>query len=120
MVNLMEQNIPNQGRVSYIPQKLIRNRSIGVIDEANAVMNAGMNEGIILRNPDSVYSGVRSDNLLKVQGIISGIFTVGGWVFPECSHRISGVYVGREDGGWSQQNLSCLRIKRGRETRYLG
>lgn len=79
MVNLMEQNIPKQGMVSYIPQKLIRNTPLSVLDEANAVMNAGMNEGIILRNPDSVYSGVRSDNLLKVNGITSGIFTVVGF-----------------------------------------
>jgi len=79
MVNLMEQNIPKQGMVSYIPQKLIRNTPLSILDEANAVMNAGMNEGIILRNPDSVYSGVRSDNLLKVNGITSGIFTVVGF-----------------------------------------
>jgi hypothetical protein len=79
MVNLMEQNIPKQGMVSYIPQKLIRNTPLSILDEANAVINAGMNEGIILRNPDSVYSGVRSDNLLKVNGITSGIFTVVGF-----------------------------------------
>jgi hypothetical protein len=79
MVNLMEQNIPKQGIVSYIPQKLIRNTPLSILDEANAVINAGMNEGIILRNPDSVYSGVRSDNLLKVNGITSGIFTVVGF-----------------------------------------
>ena len=79
MVNLMEQNIPKQGMVSYIPQKLIRNTPLSILDEANAVMSAGMNEGIILRNPDSVYSGVRSDNLLKVNGITSGIFTVVGF-----------------------------------------
>jgi len=79
MVNLMEQNIPKQGMVSYIPQKLIRNTPLSILDEANAVMNAGMNEGIILRNPDSIYSGVQSDNLLKVKGITSGIFTVVGF-----------------------------------------
>jgi len=79
MVNLMEQNIPKQGMVSYIPQKLIRNTPLSILDEANAVMSAGMNEGIILRNPDSIYSGVRSDNLLKVKGITSGIFTVVGF-----------------------------------------
>jgi hypothetical protein len=79
MVNLMEQNIPKQGMVSYIPQKLIRNTPLSILDEANAVMSAGMNEGIILRNPDSVYSGVRSDNLLKVNGITSAIFTVVGF-----------------------------------------
>jgi hypothetical protein len=79
MVNLMEPNIPNQGMVSYIPQKLIRNTPLAVLDEANSVLNSGVtNEGIILRNPDSVYSGVRSDNLLKVKGITSGIFTVVG------------------------------------------
>jgi len=79
MVNLMEQNIPNQGMVSYIAQKLIRNTPLSVLEEANTVMNAGMNEEIILRNPDSIYSGVRSDNLLKVKGITSGIFTVVGF-----------------------------------------
>jgi len=79
MVNLMQQNIPTQGMVSYIPQKLIRNTPIGILDEVNLITNAGLNEGIILRNPQSVYSGVRSDNLLKVKGITSGIFTVVGF-----------------------------------------
>lgn len=87
MVALMEQNIPNPGMISYIPQKLIRNTPLSVLDEGNAVMNAERNEGIILRNPDSVYSGIRSlrganapsDNLLKVKGITSGIFTVVGF-----------------------------------------
>jgi len=79
MVNLMEQNIPKQGMVSYIPQKLIRNTPLSILEEANTVMDAGMNEEIILRNPDSIYSGVRSDNLLKVKGITSGIFTVVGF-----------------------------------------
>jgi len=79
MVNLMQQNIPTQGMVSYIPQKLIRNTPLGVLDEATTVLNSGGTEGIILRNLDSVYSGVRSDNLLKVKGITSGIFTVVGF-----------------------------------------
>jgi hypothetical protein len=87
MVALMEQNIPNPGMISYIPQKQIRNTPLSVLEEANAVRNAGMNEGIILPNPDSLYSGVRSlrganapsDNLRKVKGITSGIFTVVGF-----------------------------------------
>ena len=79
MVALMQQNISNPGMISYLPQKLIRNTPLSVLDEANTVMNAGMNEEIILRNPDSIYSGVRSDNLLKVKGITSGIFTVVGF-----------------------------------------
>ena len=79
MVALMQQNISIFGMISYLPQKLIRNTTLSVFDEVNTVMNAGMNEGIILRNPDSIYSGVRSDNLLKVKGITSGIFTVVGF-----------------------------------------
>ncbi|MEG4587253.1 hypothetical protein QUA54_18835 [Microcoleus sp. MOSTC5] len=79
MVNLMQQIIPSQGMICLIPQKRIRNTPLGVLDEANAVMDSGGTEGIILRNLDSVYSGVRSDNLLKVKGITSGIFTVLGF-----------------------------------------
>ncbi|MEG4843761.1 hypothetical protein QUB05_04630 [Microcoleus sp. F10-C6] len=79
MVALMQQNISNPGMISYLPQKLIRNTPLSVLEETNTVMNAGMNEEIILRNPDSIYSGVRSDNLLKVKGITSGIFTVVGF-----------------------------------------
>ncbi|NQE37289.1 hypothetical protein [Microcoleus asticus] len=79
MVNFMQQIIPSQGMICLIPQKQIRNTPLGVLDEANAVMNSGGTEGIILRNLDSVYSGVRSDNLLKVKGITSGIFTVVGF-----------------------------------------
>ncbi|MEG4838326.1 MULTISPECIES: hypothetical protein [unclassified Microcoleus] len=78
MMNLMQQIIPAQGMISRIPQKLIRNTPLGVLDEAT-VLNSGGTEGIILRNLDSVYSGVRSDNLLKVKGITSGIFTVVGF-----------------------------------------
>jgi hypothetical protein len=79
MVALMQPKISNPGMISYLPQKLIRNTPLSVLEETNTVMNAGMNEGIILRNPDSIYSGVRSDNLLKVKGITSGIFTVVGF-----------------------------------------
>ncbi|MEG4960296.1 MULTISPECIES: hypothetical protein [unclassified Microcoleus] len=79
MMNLMQQIIPTQGMISLIPQKLIRNTPLGVLDEATTVLNAGGTEGIILRNLDSVYSGVRSDNLLKVKDITSGIFTVVGF-----------------------------------------
>ncbi|MEG4455910.1 hypothetical protein [Microcoleus sp. N9_A1] len=79
MMNLMQQIIPAQGMICLIPQKLIRNTPLGVLDEATTVLNAGGTEGIILRNLDSVYSGVRSDNLLKVKGITSGIFTVVGF-----------------------------------------
>lgn len=79
MIALMRQNIPAQGMVSFIPQNLIRSTPLGVLDEATSVMNSGISDEIILRNPDSVYSEVRSDNLLKVKGITSGIFTVVGF-----------------------------------------
>jgi len=87
MIALMRQNIPAQGMVSLIPQNLIRSTPLGVLDEATSVMNSGISDEIILRNPDSVYSEVRSlrganapsDNLLKVKGITSGIFTVVGF-----------------------------------------
>ena len=79
MMNLMQQIIPAQGMICLIPQKLIRNTPLGVLDEATTVLNSGGTEGIILRNLDSVYSGVRSDSFLKVKGITSGIFTVVGF-----------------------------------------
>lgn len=79
MVNLMRQSIPAQGMVSYIPQKLIRSTPLGVLDEFDLVKNSGLSDEIILRNPDSVYSEIRSDNLLKVKRITSGIFTVVGF-----------------------------------------
>ena len=79
MMNLMQQIIPAQGMICLIPQKLIRNTPLGVLDKATTVLNSGGTEGIILRNLDSVYSGVRSDSFLKVKGITSGIYTVVGF-----------------------------------------
>ena len=79
MIALMRQNIPAQGMVSFIPQNLIRSTPLGVLDEYNSVMNSGISDEIFLRNPDSVYSEIRSDNLLKVKGITSGVFTVVGF-----------------------------------------
>lgn len=74
MVTLMQQILPAQGMISYVPHKLIRNTPIGVLEEDDAI-SGGMNQGLILRNPDLSYS----ENLLKVDGITSGIYTVVGF-----------------------------------------
>jgi hypothetical protein len=79
MIALMRKNIPATGMVSHIPQELIRSTPLGVLDEYTKIVNSGISDEIFLRNPDSVYSEVRSDNLLKVKGITSGIFTVVGF-----------------------------------------
>ncbi|MEG3899224.1 MULTISPECIES: hypothetical protein [unclassified Microcoleus] len=79
MIALMRQNIPATGMVSHIPQELIRSTPLGVLDEYTKIVNSGISDEIFLRNPDSVYSEVRSDNFLKVKGITSGIFTVVGF-----------------------------------------
>ncbi|MEG4496972.1 hypothetical protein QUB05_07175 [Microcoleus sp. F10-C6] len=79
MIALMRQNIPATGMVSHIPQELIRSTPLGVLDEYTKIVNSGISDEIFLRNPDSVYSEVRSDNFLKVKGITSGIFTVIGF-----------------------------------------
>ncbi|MEG4574248.1 hypothetical protein QUA56_16385 [Microcoleus sp. N3A4] len=79
MIALMRQNIPATGMISHIPQELIRSTPLGVLDEYTKIVNSGISDEIFLRNPDSVYSEVRSDNLLKVKGITSGIFTVVGF-----------------------------------------
>ncbi|MEG4166579.1 MULTISPECIES: hypothetical protein [unclassified Microcoleus] len=83
MIALMQQNFPPLGiplgMVSFIPQELIRSTPLGVLDEYTKIVNSGISDEIFLRNPDSVYSEVRSDNYLKVKGITSGIFTVVGF-----------------------------------------
>ncbi|MEG3933744.1 MULTISPECIES: hypothetical protein [unclassified Microcoleus] len=79
MITLMRQNFPPLGMVSFIPQELIRSTPLGILDEYTKIVNSGISDEIFLRNPDSVYSEVRSDNYLKVKGITSGIFTVVGF-----------------------------------------
>ncbi|MEG4535039.1 hypothetical protein [Microcoleus sp. D2_18a_D3] len=89
MVTRMREITSAQGMViiSFIPQQLIRSTPLGVLDEYTKIVNSGISDEIFLRNPDSVYSEVRSlrganapsDNLLKVKGITSGIFTVVGF-----------------------------------------
>ncbi|MEG4084853.1 hypothetical protein [Microcoleus sp. POL10_C6] len=76
MITLMRQNIPPLGMLSFIPQELIRSTPLGILDEYTKVVNSGVSDEIFLRNPDSVYSEIRSDNYLKVKGITSGVFTV--------------------------------------------
>jgi hypothetical protein len=78
MVSMIQQIFPAQGMLSYVPQKLIRNTPLAVLDESNAI-NGGMNQGLILRNPDFAYSETPSETLLRVNGITSGIFTVVGF-----------------------------------------
>ncbi|MEG3981844.1 ATP-dependent DNA ligase [Microcoleus sp. D3_18a_C4] len=80
MVALIEQIIPVRGMISYIPQKLIRNTPSDIQAEAELVRAFGLSdEGIMLRNPSSVYAGVRSNNLLKVKNFVKNSFTVVGF-----------------------------------------
>ncbi len=71
---------PETGRVSYLGHSVIPNTPSAVQDETELVKNSGRsNEGIMLRNPSSVYAGVRSNDLLKVKNFVKDIFVIVGF-----------------------------------------
>lgn len=79
-VDQVKEIFPAMGKVSYVPQKLIENNPLVIQTEAELVKSSGLSdEGIMLRNPNSLYSGVRSNHLLKVKNFVKNNFTVVGF-----------------------------------------
>lgn len=80
MYDLMRSAIPNTGRVRYLPHTYIRNTPAAVQAEAELVKSSDRSdEGIMLRNPSSVYEDGRSNNLLKVKNFVKSNFTIVGF-----------------------------------------
>ncbi|MGB8688901.1 MAG: hypothetical protein WCD53_16405 [Microcoleus sp.] len=71
---------PETGKVNYLENKRIPNTAAEVQAETELVKSSGRsNEGIMLRNPSSVYVGVRSNDLLKVKNFVKNSFVVVGF-----------------------------------------
>lgn len=80
MYDLMRSALPDTGRVSYLPHSYIRNTPAAIQAEAELVRSSDRSdEGIMLRNPESVYAGVRSNDLLKVKNFVKSTFVIVGF-----------------------------------------
>ncbi|MEG5043554.1 ATP-dependent DNA ligase [Microcoleus sp. B4-C1] len=78
--NQIQQILPAMGKVSYVPQKLIQNNPLVIQAEADFVKSSGQSaEGIMLRNPNSVYFQGRSIALLKVKNFVKAQLQVAGF-----------------------------------------
>ena len=80
MLDLMKSALSDTGRVNYLPHSVIPNIPIAVQTEAELVKSSGRSdEGIMLRNPSSVYAEGRSNNLLKVKNFVKSNFVIVGF-----------------------------------------
>ena len=69
--------LPETGRVNYLPYSVIPNTPTAIQTVAELVKSSGQSdEGIMLRNPSSVYAGGRSNNLLKVKNFVKSTFVI--------------------------------------------
>ena len=72
--------LPTIGRVIRLEHSIIGNNAIAVQAETESVRVSGRSaEGIMLRNPSSIYAGGRSDNLLKVKNFVRSNFVIVGF-----------------------------------------
>lgn len=80
MLDLMEATLPTLGRVVHLDHSIIENNAIAIQAEAESVkVNGRSDEGIMLRNPSSIYAGGRSNDLLKVKNFVKNTFVVVGF-----------------------------------------
>ena len=78
--NQIQQIFPAAGKVSYVPQKLIENKPLVIQAEADSIKRSGQSdEGIMLRNPNSIYFQGRSTALLKVKNFVKAQLQVTGF-----------------------------------------
>ncbi|MEG4455911.1 ATP-dependent DNA ligase [Microcoleus sp. N9_A1] len=76
----VQQIFPAMGKVSYVPQRLIENNPLIIQAEADSIKASGQSaEGIMLRNPNSVYFQGRSIALLKVKNFVKSQLQVAGF-----------------------------------------
>lgn len=80
MLDLMEAKLPTSGRVFHLDHSIIGNTPIAIQAETESVRVSGRSdEGIMLRNPSSVYAGGRSNDLLKVKNFVKSNFVIVGF-----------------------------------------
>jgi ATP-dependent DNA ligase len=80
MLDLMEATLPTLGRVVHLNHSIIPNTPIAIQAETESVKTSSRSdEGIMLRNPSSVYAGGRSNNLLKVKNFVRSNFVIVGF-----------------------------------------
>ena len=80
MLDLMKSALSDTGRVNYLPHSVIPNTPIAIQAETESVkVNGRSDEGIMLRNPSSVYAGGRSNNLLKDKNFVKSNFVIVGF-----------------------------------------
>jgi len=78
--NQIQQIFPAAGKVSYVPQKLIENKPSVIQAEAELIKSSGQSdEGIMLRNRDSMYFQGRSTALLKVKNFVKAQLEIVGF-----------------------------------------
>lgn len=90
MVDLLNQILPASGRVISLEQSIIENTALAVQTKAETVKAEGRSdEGIMLRNPNSIYSETRSDDLVKVKNFVKTTFVITGFTKGRGRHANS-------------------------------
>jgi len=80
MYDLIISTMLSTGKVSYLSHSYIQNTPSVIYAESELVKSSGQsNEGIMLRNPSSVYAGTRSNDLVKVKNFVKSTFVVVGF-----------------------------------------
>lgn len=108
----VQQIFPAMGKVSYVPQKLIENKPLVIQAEADSIKASGQSaEGIMLRNPNSVYFQGRSIALLKVKNFVKDRLPVTG--FTKGSGKYSASLGNLLVGGTLNERIVNARVGTG-------
>ena len=108
----VQQIFPAMAKVSYVPQKLIENKPLVIQAEADSIKASGQSaEGIMLRNPNSVYFQGRSIALLKVKNFVKDRLPVTG--FTKGSGKYSASLGNLLVGGTLNERIVNARVGTG-------
>ncbi|MEG4424959.1 MULTISPECIES: ATP-dependent DNA ligase [unclassified Microcoleus] len=108
----VQQIFPAMAKVSYVPQKLIENKPLVIQAEADSIKASGQSaEGIMLRNPNSVYFQGRSIALLKVKNFVKDHLPVTG--FTKGSGKYSASLGNLLVGGTLNERIVKARVGTG-------
>jgi ATP-dependent DNA ligase len=108
----VQQIFPTMGKVSYVPQRLIENNPLVIQAEADSIKASGQSaEGIMLRNPNSVYFQGRSIALLKVKNFVKDRLPVTG--FTKGSGKYSTSLGNLLVGGTLNERIVTARVGTG-------
>ena len=108
----VQQIFPARGKVSYVPQRLIQNNPLVIQAEADSIKASGQSaEGIMLRNPNSVYFQGRSIALLKVKNFVKDRLPVTG--FTKGSGKYSASLGNLLVGGTLNERIINARVGTG-------